>query len=129
MKNKRKITALIATLVLVCGLMAACGSDSSDDPVVGTWEMTKVSAAGQDMSVSEFLKAANFDESEVPVITFNGDNTIDVDMLGSEGSGKWELQDGKYHISDDSSMTLDFTLENDVLSVEYSGATLEFAKQ
>lgn len=129
MNNKGKITALIAVLVLVCGLFAACGGGASDDPVVGTWEMTKVSAAGQDMTVSEFLKAANFSESEVPVITFNGNNTIDVDMLGSKGSGKWELQDGKYHVSDDSSMTLDFNLESDVLSVEYGGATLEFAKQ
>lgn len=128
MKCKGKITAVIAVLLLMCGLLAACGSDSSDDPVVGTWEMTKVSAAGQDMTVSEFLKAAH-SEAEVPIITFNGDNTIDVDMLGSKGSGKWELKDGKYHVSDDSSMTLDFNLEKDVLSVEYSGATLEFAKK
>lgn len=129
MKNTKRITALIAALLLVCAMFTACGDSASDDPVVGTWELTKVSAAGQDMSVSEFLKLANFDESKIPTMTFKGDNTVDVDMLGSTGTGKWELKDGKYHVSDSSTITLDFTLENDVLAVEYSGATLSFAKK
>lgn len=129
MKNTKRITALIAALLLVCAMFTACGDTAGDDPVVGTWEMTKVSAAGQDMSVSDFLKMAKFDEDKIPTMTFKGDNTVDVDMLGSTGSGEWELKDGKYHVSDTSSMTLDFTLENDVLSVEYSGATLSFSKK
>lgn len=129
MKNTKRMTVLIAALLLVCTMFTACGNSAGDDPVVGTWEMTKVSAAGQDMSASEFLKLANFDENKIPTMTFKGDNTVDVDILGSTGSGKWELKDGKYHVSDTSSMALDFTLENDALVVKYSGATLSFAKK
>ncbi len=129
MKRNGKIVSLILALLLVCASLAACGEDASDDPVVGTWELTKVSALGQEMSAKEFLKSANYEDKGTPAITFNGDYSVKVDMLGTKGEGKWELKDNKYHVTDDTSSTLDFTLENEILSIEQSGATLEFEKQ
>ncbi|MCQ4635856.1 lipocalin family protein [Anaerovorax odorimutans] len=126
MKQARKILSVISVAILLCIAFTACG-DSSDDPVVGTWEMTSVSAMGQEMSAADFLKAANY--TETPVITFNGDNTVDVDMLGNKGSGKWELKDGKYHVTDNSDVSLEFTLEDNKLSTEQSGGKLVFEKK
>lgn len=126
----KKLAAAIFTILLICASFAACGdSNASDDPVVGTWELNQISVMGQEVSVADFLKMTDYDGDDIPTVIFNDDHTVSVDVLGSKGEGKWELQDGKYHITDDTSTSLDFTLEEDVLSVEQSGATLEFTKQ
>lgn len=128
-EHKRKIAVLVMTTVFFCILFTACGNSAGDDPVAGTWELTKVSAAGKDMTAAEFINATNSTDLQIPTLIFNGDNTVEVDMLGSKGTGKWEVKDGMYHISDGSSMSLDFKLEDEVLSVEYMGAALEFSKK
>lgn len=126
MKQTKKLISVIFITALLCAIMAGC-SDSSDDPVVGTWEMTSVSAAGQEMTTAQFLEMAN--QTETPIITFNGDNTVDLNMLGQEGSGNWELNDDKYRVTDSTDSSLDFELKDGVLSVQQSGATLTFEKQ
>ena len=49
-----------------------------------------------------------------------------VDILGTDGTGEWKGKDGSYEVTDDSGAVLTFTLKNNVLSVEYSGARMEF---
>lgn len=121
------ITFTLLVMLLGCMLLLSACGDSSDDPVVGTWEMSKVSALGQEMSVKQFLKNTN--TTETPKITFNGDNTVDADMMGTQGKGEWERKDGAYIVTDDTSAELSFELKDDTLSVEQGGATLEFEKQ
>lgn len=129
MKKSFKLTVtILLCAILLCATLTACGS-SEDDPVVGAWEMSKVSAMGQEMSTEEFLKAANYSDSDIPVITFKDDNTVSIDILGNKGTGEWNLKDSAYVVTDDSNTELEFTLEDDTLSVEQSGAVLEFKKQ
>lgn len=129
MKQRFKvIVPLLLCAILLCAVFTACGT-SEDDPVVGTWEMSKVSAMGQEMSAEEFLKVADYSDSDIPVITFKDDSTVSVDMMGNKGSGEWNLKDGTYLVTDDSNIELKFTLEDDTLSVEQSGAVLEFKKK
>ena len=58
-KTKHFITFTLLVMLLGCMLLLSACGDSSDDPVVGTWEMSKVSALGQEMSVKQFLKNTN----------------------------------------------------------------------
>lgn len=127
--NKTKLVAVLFAVLLLCASLAAC-SDASDDPVVGTWELTQLTspASDEDISVDEFLKAANMDNQNTPNITFKADHTVSVDMFGSQGNGKWALEDGKYHVTDDTGSIVDFILKDDVLSVEQNGASLKFKK-
>lgn len=126
MKQAKKALSIISILVLLCVALTACG-DSSDDPVVGSWELSSVSVMDQERTAADFLKAANY--SEIPVITFRGDNTVAVDIFGNKGSGKWRLKDNKYQVTDQSNASLDFTLKDNRLSVEQGGATLVFEKK
>ena len=79
----KKLIAAVFALMLLCVSFAGCGSDSSDDPVVGTWELSQVSAMGQELSAEDFLKAANYEDKGTPSVTFNGDNTVSVQYAGS----------------------------------------------
>ncbi len=127
-RTMKRLAGIVLSVMLIgsAALLSACG-DSSDDPVVGTWEMSGVSALGQEMTIEQFLETTNTDE--VPTITFNGDNTVEADMMGTQGQGEWKLQDEAYVVTDDSSAELTFELKDSTLSVEQGGATLEFEKK
>lgn len=127
-RTMKRLAGIVLSVMLIgsAALLSACG-DSSDDPVVGTWEMSGVSALGQEMTIEQFLETTNTDE--VPTITFNSDNTVEADMMGTQGQGEWKLQDEAYVVTDDSSAELTFELKDSTLSVEQGGATLEFEKK
>ena len=123
-KRSGKSAVSLLILLLVCLILAGCGKSAENDPVVGTWEMDQVEAMGTEIPVKEFLKMSNAEDTKTPVITFKGDHTVKVDILGTDGTGEWKGKDGSYEVTDDSGAVL--TLKNNVLSVEYSGARMEF---
>lgn len=126
MKRKHALlTAILSVMLLL--MLSACGT-ASEDPIVGTWEMTEVSALGQKMTAEEFLESMEAG-SEIPQITFKDNYTVKAEMIGSQGTGEWERDDDAYLVTDDTSASLTFKLKDDTLRVEQGGATLKFERK
>ena len=50
----KKTLALALALVLICGCFAACASGiDPDNPVIGTWTLTRARAMGMELSASD----------------------------------------------------------------------------
>lgn len=127
MKKTKKLIAALFSVVLICASLAACGSN---DPIVGTWKMTKAEAMGQTITLEQYQKQAN--TKEVPTFEFEGNNTVTAEGLnGQEGGGKWEAKDeeGSYTITDSTSMKITATLKDNELRIKAGGAVLIFEKK
>lgn len=130
MRMARKIAAAALTVVLMCGLLSACGnsSDSKDDQILGTWELSSVKVLDQEQTADAFLKSVNAEET--PKIVFNENHTVDLDILGNKTSSEWKSSGNEtYTITDKSNSSMETTLKNDELSFSMSGATMIFKKQ
>ena len=87
----KKVVSLMLVAVMVFSL-AACGSKSNS--ILGTYKMTKVSMAGVEVSVDEYLKAVGQEDGSVTMEIKDG-GTYTIDMAGSTEEGTWEEKDGK----------------------------------
>ncbi|MCL1923489.1 MAG: lipocalin family protein [Propionibacteriaceae bacterium] len=99
----RKTLVAAALAVFVALPLSACGS-TSDDPIVGKWDVTEVegiSIAGSGTSMSFEFKA-------------NGKMTATTD--GDKGQGTWTVAGNKVTIKDrEETMVCDYTVETDKL--------------
>lgn len=124
--KRTKIVAIIITVLMMCSMLAACGSNSSD-PIVGTWEMSGAKASGQEITIDQYLTAAG--TKDIPTFVFDGDNTMEAkDFAGVSGSGKWSVKDGKYTM-DFSGVKYESTIKDETISIEAGGAILIFTKK
>lgn len=135
MCHKKKYSFLSFFLVLIlCLMFTACGgqenSAGDSDAIVGTWEMTEITAGSSQVSAAEYMKAANV--SKVPVLTFEGSGKVTLELDGDSGSGTWSNENGAYSISygsgeDETVKALD--VNGSRLVMEQDGYTLTYEKR
>lgn len=130
LKNPILAAALIVTL---CLALAACGSNEKkggDTAIAGTWEMTKIASGSSTLNAEDYLKSAN--AKQTPVLTFEEDGQVSLDIDGNSGTGTWLEEGGAYKItytSGEDEVTKDLEVEGDTLKLEQQGYTMTFQKK
>lgn len=122
---KKKFMVLMSMLFVVLAL-GACGSKKAS-PVVGTWKITKAEAAGVSMAIDEYLAAVGMEGTKVEMI-LKDDNTLTMDMLGTEGEGTWEYKEPTLTLKNAAGDPMTATYEDGKLTMESAGVTLVFEK-
>ena len=100
---KRFIYAVLA--VALCLTLTSCalgdmitvlsgggGSQSSDDPTVGTWLCTQASALGLSVKISDIFK-------DVPKLIVKNRGNLTLVLDGESYNGKWTLEDDEFTLS------------------------------
>ena len=119
---KKTLTTLMLVAVLVMGtlILTACGG--SDDPMVGTWNATKIEYMGVEMDPAE----ADMEFT----LTFTSDGKVTATTNGEDdGAGTWEAgDDGTYTITTDGE-TLDGTIDGTTMTLDMYGIKITLEKQ
>lgn len=119
----KKRIALAMALVIACltMLLAGCGNKGGNS-MEGTWEVSKVSMSGIEMS-GDALKQLG---SALPTLEFKADGKV----ISSESDdpGTYKVNGNKVEITADGE-TLTATLDGNNLTMEEDGASLTFTKK
>lgn len=132
MKRNRKRKAAIFLSAAFCGfLLAGCGGPlEGSETVAGRWEMTEITAGARQVAADEYKKAAGV--SRVPILTFEENGDVTLDMDGDTGTGSWE-QDGLYYCikytRDGEENTQAIRMEDGAMVMEQDGYTLTYEKR
>ncbi|MBQ0078292.1 MAG: hypothetical protein KBS66_00175 [Eubacterium sp.] len=122
----RKITKLsvVAALVLVMGMfLVSCGAEPplAGDDAVGAWTLTGAEYAGMELTAEDLSTAMD----EMPVFTINEDGSANFAFGGEDGAGTvTKNEDGTYTLSDDTDQTINFTIEDSVLKLDYTAMNM-----
>jgi hypothetical protein len=124
---KKKLAILIAMMMVMCGVFAACGSsnsseDFSDSKYVDTWMAQNASLRGE----SEDVEGGEFS------LTLNGDGTGTFTSIEDGGEQEttditWELTDDGFKTKGD--MKLTFTDDGDGIKTKIMGLELHFVRK
>ena len=114
---KKKTIALICCVMVALFALAACGG--SDSKYAGTWKATKAAASGIEVSIDAI--------GEITLTLENG------------GDGKFAYNDQEESISWEESssgitlnaegQSIECPIEDNVMTLEYAGATITLEKQ
>ena len=118
MNMKKRVLALLMTLAMIFSL-AACGDSGGSgggESAAGTYNLTKMSSGGEEISMEEMSEIAGMDVSMTLELTEDNKFTMDMGVLGDgeKVSGTWKM-DGD---------SLILSAEGDELSVTYDGKTI-----
>ena len=122
----KRMIALLLTVVLGFGMLAACaGNSSMDSRIVGTWELSKVKAFGFEVPFEKL-------GLEIKAITFNSGGECSV--LGQEKTVKgvkWSFDGETVQLRANGKKLYDIQYENGVLKMTEpkTGAELIFEKR
>ena len=118
MNMKKQVLALLMTLVMIFSLAACGGSGGSGggESAAGTYNLTKMSSGGEEISMEEMSEIAGMDVGMTLELTEDNKFTMDMGVLGDgeKVSGTWKM-DGD---------SLILSAEGDELSVTYDGKTI-----
>ena len=118
----KKFLALMLAIVLMCGVLAACGgSANANSPIVGTWKLTKGVASGITVDPSQLgmEMSFRFDANGKAAMVYNGDTT--------EGLS-WRLEGDVVKLGVSGTDLYDFAYDGSTLTVEESGVKMIFEK-
>lgn len=129
--TKRVRRFAFLSVFFLCLSLTACGGSQAGagDPIVGTWEMTEIAAGNKQVTSQEYKKAA--DVSRVPVLTFEENGEVSLDMDGESGSGTWTSEGGQYSITykrGDEETNVALEMEEGMLIMEQDGYILTYEK-
>lgn len=129
-KRKRKV-AIFLSAAFFSFLLAGCGGpQEGSETVAGRWEMTEITAGARQVAADEYKKAAGV--SRVPILTFEENGEVTLDMDGETGTGSWE-QDGLYYCikytRDGEEGTQAIKMEDGAMVMEQDGYTLTYEKR
>lgn len=127
-KAQKTFSGLLAA-ALLCAAMSACGSQAaSDDPVLGSWQMTTIKVMGQSVTMQKYMAQQHM--TTIPTATFSKDYNVVFNISGQQSQGNWEGKDGQYTIKDNKNVSLSCQIINQQLIIDNSnGATLIFEKK
>ena len=123
----------ISVLMLLCLFLASCGSDQKtggNNAIAGTWEMTEISSGTSQMSAEDYMKSA--DVEKVPVLKFETDGSVTLDVNGDSGTGTWAEENGNYSITyktDSEEHTQSVDMDGSMLTIKQNGYTLTYERQ
>ena len=114
---KKKTFALICCVMVALFALAACGG--SDSKYAGTWKATKAAASGIEVSIDAI--------GEITVTLDNGGKgTFSYNDQSEDLS--WEESSNGVTIKAEG-QTIECPVEDNVMTLEYSGATITLEKQ
>jgi len=138
MKKSRIIIRLIVSLIITVIFFAGCGDDNGNGPagneLIGTWEMTKITAEVSGVSMTFTPEEADL----YMTLIINSDNTIEMTKIQGgiteNGSGTWDTSEKKLILQGDEGATItDYTITGNILIISYweegTFYTIEFTKQ
>ncbi|MBQ3579071.1 MAG: hypothetical protein II974_10470 [Firmicutes bacterium] len=120
----KKITAVLCAVMLamVCLMAAGCGKAKyAGSEYLGKWKATKAAYSGIELGVEDIL-GGEFS------LNLKDDGTCTVKVVDEEETGNWEETDKGVKLTDKKE-ELEFTKEDDALTVDYSGMTMYFEKE
>ena len=122
----------LISVFLLCFLFTACGDSQAgeNDQIVGTWQMTEITAGNRQVSAEEYQRAASVNRP--PVLTFEGSGKVTLDMDGVSGTGTWTQEGAGYSITykrGDREKTVPLGLSGLQLTMEQDGYTLTYEKR
>lgn len=122
---KKKIAVILTAMLMVVFALTACGG-SKADPVVGTWNATKIKMAGMEITLEEFAEQTGQEISMS--LEFTADGKIKADAMGQTSDGEWKAKDdGKYDVTLDGE-TEELALEDGKLTLDIEGVQAVFEK-
>jgi len=138
MKKSRIIIRLIVSLIITVIFFAGCGDDNGNGPtqneLIGTWEMTKITA-----EISGVSMTGTPEEADLHItLIINSDNTVESTKIQGgvteTGTGTWDTSEKKLILQGDDGATItDYTITGNILIISYwdegTFYTLEFTKQ
>ena len=119
MKKISKISLIAGIVLIMAMFLGSCGASNplAGDDAVGTWEMTGAEYNGYQLSAKDLSTAMD----KMPVFVINEDGTATFTFNGTDGAGTvTKGDDGKYTLTDDSKQSLNFTVEEGKLILDYS---------
>ncbi len=120
----KKTLALVLALVLICGCFMACASGiDPDNPVIGTWKLTRAKAMGMEFSASELDIDMQF--------IFKADASATMINDGETINGvKWSFDDNVVSLKADGQHLYDLVYDGTTLTLTEpeSGTDLIFEK-
>ena len=124
----KKRIALAMALVIACltMLLAGCGNKGGN-PMEGTWEVSKVSMSGIELS-GETLEQFG---GALPALEFKADGQVAITGLDSStdsAEATYKVDGNKVEITAEGE-TLTATLDGNNLTMEEDGASLTFTKK
>lgn len=131
--RKKQILLTAVMTALLCALLAACGSEQNvggNTAIAGTWEMTDISTGVKQMSAEDYKKSAGV--SKAPVLVFEKDGAVTLEVDGDSGSGTWTEENGNYSITyrtEGEDHTQAVEMDGSKLTMEQNGYTLTYERQ
>ena len=119
MKKISKISLITGIVLIMAMFLGSCGASNplAGDDAVGTWEMT--GAEYKDYTLTEKDLSTAMDK--MPVFVINEDGTATFTFNGTDGSGTvTKGEDGKYTLKDGTDQSLNFTVEEGKLILDYT---------
>lgn len=133
MRNSGKMRYGFLIFIFMFLFTTACSSGGQVDensPVVGEWKMAEITAGSGQVSAEEYREAAHV--SQVPVLTFEKDGTVTLDMDGTAGAGTW-MQEGDGYVvvykRGDNETSVQVDMQGSSLVMEQDGYTLTYEKR
>lgn len=118
MNMKKRVLAFLMTLAMIFSLAACGGSGGSGggESPAGTYNLTKMSSGGEEISMEEMSEIAGMDVGMTLELTEDNKFTMDMGVLGDgeNVSGTWKMEGDSLILS----------AEGDELSVDYDGKTI-----
>lgn len=127
----RRKTVILLSAALFSFLLAGCGGPKEgSETVAGRWEMTEITAGAGQVAADEYKKAAGV--NQVPILTFEENGEVTLDMDGETGTGTWGQEGLYYYIKytrDGKEATETIRLEDGAMVMEQDGYTLTYEKR
>ena len=131
----KRVLFISLVILVFCGLATACESKnaSSNDPIVGTWQMISISASEEQgtVPIEEYLDSARL--TNIPKMIFEGGGKVTVDTGETSGSAIWRNENGNYTITDNSNkeepVVMEVVVNDNLLSMLQDGYLWTFEKQ
>lgn len=125
---KKRMMTLFLALAMVVSL-AACGGGGGGSNVAGTYNLTKMDAAGVSMDIAQLTAAAGMDVSIVLDLKSDGNFSLDMSAIDATQSlsGTWTADGSTLSLTAEGS-TISGTIDGGTIVLEESGQTLTFEK-
>ena len=124
MKKISKISLIAGIVLIMAMFLGSCGASNplAGDDAVGTWEMTGAEYNGYTLSAKDLSTAMD----KMPVFVINEDGSATFTFNDQDGQGTvTKGEDGKYTLSDSSEQTMDFTVEEGKLILDYTAMNMK----
>lgn len=124
MKKISKISLIAGIVLIMAMFLGSCGASNplAGDEAVGTWEMTGAEYNGYTLTADDLKTAMD----KMPVFVINEDGSATFTFNGNDGQGTvTKSEDGTYTISDSSDKTMNFTVAEEKLVLDYTDMNMK----